>query len=209
MSSSVETLRVFVVRALASHRVGLLHIDDMQRFSDGNELLKRQAMALVISIANSACCSLLWSGTQDALKVIQTNMESVRRVLRRGAIQIQAPLNGDDRFFSDLVRVFLKHQVVTPHLEPSVALNELLLNMTAGVPGILNSLIVACLESSFINKRPLSPTLIKMVYHEQFVSIKPSIKVLNSLRSQPNQGWDIEIDKVLSKFLRDIRSSED
>jgi hypothetical protein len=203
-SASVESLRVHVVRALASHCVGLLHVDDMQRFDEGNKLMKQQAVALLISIANTCCCSLLFSGTQDALNVIENNMESVRRVLRRGSIQLKAPYSDDDPFFSKLVLSILKYQVHETRLEPSGNVIKLLLNMTAGIPGLVNSLLVATLEASFMSRKPLTEALIRAVFEDQFSLIKPCIKVLNTLRTQPEQGWNVRADTSVSKFMNDL-----
>lgn len=201
-SASVETLRVHVVKALAAHRVGLLHIDDIQRLSEGNKTLMLQAVALIISIANTCCCSLLFSGTPAALKVVQSNMESTRRILRRGSIMIPTPKSIEDPFFSGLVKQLLKHQICDESLPASAEIQELLLNMTAGIPGVLNSVVVTALERSYLFRRPLSAALLRDAFESQFEPIRSAIKTLNTLRKQSALDWRQDIDDEVSNHLK-------
>ncbi len=200
-SHSVDTLRVLVATALATHHVGLLHIDDVQRFSEGNSETLKQAASTLIGLANICKCSLLFSGTPPALTVIQANFETTRRISRRGGVQIMTPTTIQDKFFRELMDFLFTYQFSKNPLIIDDELREKLLRLTAGVPAILTSLYVSTLEVSVLGRTSLTANLFDSVWQQQFAPLIPAVSALNTQRMKRDQGWNEETDKQLNAFL--------
>ena len=97
LGKSAETMKVHIARALRIHCVGLLHVDDVQRWGESDATAKRTSVAMLVGLANTIGCALLLSGTQAAVGVLQSNFEATRRANRRPAVLLTAPKDEEDR----------------------------------------------------------------------------------------------------------------
>lgn len=198
---SVETQRVLITRALISCGVGLLHIDDLQRLGEGTKTFRDAVSAMIIGIANTAGCSLLFSGTVDALSVLQSNFEVARRANRRGSIVLQPPTDENADFFTALVHFLFHHQLQDSLSTPTSLLCSNLLGLTAGNPGVLVMLYVATQETALLTGQALSLELFKDVLRDQFSALITPLKKLNLMRSRGNLSWDSELDRSIGHHI--------
>lgn len=198
---SAEAMKVHIARALRIHCVGLLHVDDVQRWGEADSKLRQTSVAMLVGLSNTIGCSLLLSGTAEALKVLQSSFESSRRANRRSAVILESPLEADDLFLTALIDYLFSFQVCQPQVAPTKAIRKLLLTLTAGVPGVLTSLYVATQETALTLNVPLSAALFQEVMQSDFGILSKSVKDLRALRSKGRNSWDPEVDKQFSKFL--------
>lgn len=198
---SAESMKVHIARALRIHCVGLLHVDDVQRWGEADARLRLTSVAMLVGLSNTIGCSLLLSGTPEALKVLQSSFESSRRANRRSAVILESPLEADDLFLTALIDYLFSFQVCQPQVAPTKAIRKLLLTLTAGVPGVLTSLYVATQETALTLNIPLSAALFQEVMRSDFGILSKSVKDLRTLRSKGRNSWDPEVDKQFSNFL--------
>lgn len=197
----VEAQRVLITRALASSGVGLLHIDDLQRLAEGSRTHRDATSAMIIGIANTAGCSLLFSGTLDALGVLQSNFEVARRANRRGSFVLQPPRDDDSEFFTTLVTFLFRYQLVNAPVAPTPELCRHLLNLTAGIPGVLVMLYVAAQETAVVTDRPLDVQLFGDVMRDQFSTLQAPIRTLNRMRKRGVLTWSSGLDQAIGQRL--------
>lgn len=198
---SAEAMKIHIARALRIHCVGLLHVDDVQRWGEADARLRQTSVAMLVGLSNTIGCSLLLSGTPEALKVLQSSFESSRRANRRSAVILESPLEADDLFLTALIDYLFSFQVCQPQVAPTKAMRKLLLTLTAGVPGVLTSLYVATQETALTLNIPLSTSLFREVMPSDFGILSTSVKDLRALRSKGRNSWDPEVDKQFSNFL--------
>lgn len=198
---SVESQRVLITRALASSGVGLLHIDDLQRLGEGSRTHRDAVSAMIIGIANTAGCSLLFSGTLDALGVLQSNFEVARRANRRGSFLLQPPRDDEAEFFNTLVKFLFRYQLVRQPVAPTPELCRHLLNLTAGIPGVLVMLYVAAQETAVVTSRALDAQLFSDVMRDQFGTLQAPIRKLNRMRKQGALKWSSGLDQAIGQRL--------
>ena len=201
---SAESMKVRIARALRSHCVGLLHVDDVQRWGEADAKTRTMSVAMLVGLSNTIGCALLLSGTLAALAVLQSNFESSRRANRRSAVMLQAAQDGEDPFFSSLVNFLFKYQLTLPAVAPTPELRQTLLYLTAGVPGVLTSLFVATQEAALLLGCPLSVELFREVMENDFGILSGSVKELRSLRAQGKNQWDAALDNQIAEFLKKV-----
>lgn len=201
---SAESMKVRIARALRSHCVGLLHVDDVQRWGEADSKTRSMSVAMLVGLSNTIGCALLLSGTLAALAVLQSNFESSRRANRRSAVMLQSAQDGEDPFFSGLVNFLFKYQLTVPAVAPTPELRQALLYLTAGVPGVLTSLFVATQETALLLGCPLSAELFREVMQNDFGILSDSVKELRSLCSKGKNQWDAALDKQIADFLKKV-----
>ena len=147
---SYETLMTRFVQVAATHSLGLLHMDDVQRLKESSTV-KNHAMQLIIRLANVARFGVLFTGTEDIAAVIesmaprkkdederfQQEYEVTRRVIEDGSFQLERPKSHQDKFFRRLVNMLLRYQWLDVPLVPSDDLYEFLYDLSAGMPSVL------------------------------------------------------------------------
>lgn len=199
--ASIETQRVLITRALATSGLGLLHIDDLQRLAEGSRSQRDAVSAMITGIANSAGCSLLFSGTIDALAVLQSTFEVARRSSRRGSIILEPPINETSPFFFALVKFLFKFQLVEQPVVPTEDLYKHLLKTTAGVPGVLVMLYVAMQETAIASGRSPTKELFDEVMRDQFGALIAPLRKLNAARKRGSKIWSSDLDRELRGAL--------
>lgn len=205
---SVEAQRVLITRALLANGVGLLHVDDLQRLSEGSRTLREAVSAMIIGIANTAGCSLLFSGTPDALSVLQSNFEVTRRANRRGSFVLHPPRGDDSEFFKALVIFLFKYQLVDNPVSPDDVLQSHLLRLTAGIPGVLVMLYVAAQETAIVTGRQLTSDFFNDVMRDQFGTLQAPIRKLNQMRRRGQIKWSRDLDQAIAlQFRKDAADS--
>lgn len=203
-ASSVESKKVLITRALASHFVGVLHIDDVQRLAEGSKTLRAQVVATIIGMANTIGSALILSGTPAAMDVLTANFEAVRRSVRRGSATITAPLTAADPFFVKLIEFLFRHQIAQPQVVPDDRMRRKLLTLTAGIPGVLTALYVATQVTALTTEVPLSEGLFIDVMASQFAMLRPAIRKLNQARKKGVLAWDAQADDLVRRHMNAV-----
>jgi hypothetical protein len=179
---SIESQKVILSRAMASHNVSIIHIDDLQRISERGPGAQSEAAATIIGLANSVGALLMVSGTSDARAIFEKSFEAGRRAMSLGAFELNAPQDITDRFYRELLNFLFRRQLQNQKSVLTEALAGTLLNLTAGNTAITLSLYVACQEACLYHDLALDATLFRRIRDEQFAPLVPALEEMNQRR---------------------------
>jgi hypothetical protein len=182
---SIESQKVILARALASHSVSVIHIDDLQRISERTQAAETEAAAMVIGLANSVGALLILSGTAEARAVFTKSFEAGRRAMSLGAFLLQAPRTAADPFYSQLLQMLFRRQLQRRKCVLTSELADTILELTAGNTGITTSLYVACQEACLYQDKEMNADLFRRVRKEQFYLLVPELERANRRRVSP------------------------
>lgn len=180
---SIDALRTLMARALATHAVGLIHVDDFQRVGERNKTATVEACATIIGLANVVGSALIISGTPDMNKVLETSFEAARRATSRGTIRVTPAQSHLDPFHMKLMEKLFDHQLQKPRVALTDSLSALILNIAGGNIGTEVNLYVAAQEEAIRSGRTLSENLFKEVFDSQFSELAPALARANRRRT--------------------------
>lgn len=201
--STLESLKMTLVRLMSLHRVGLLVIDEMQNIVNSTKN-REDLFNFIVSLSNSLSVPILFIGTPKLKRFMRDNLRTARRfgslgsfnwdrllptIKRRrktskGEVLIEEP-NPDWRRFIDSVW----HTVVlreAPAYMPK-EIEETLFDLTQGVVDFMLKLLIlsqmrALTVSLKDEERPetLTPGLLRRVFEDHFEHVKPMTDALRS-----------------------------
>lgn len=173
---SIESQKVVLARAMASHSVSVIHIDDIHRIGERGGRAETEAAATIIGLANSVGALLLLSGTSDARPIFTRSFEAGRRAMSAGALELQEPESAADRFYAQLLQFLFRKQLQRKKCVLTDELSDTLLDLTGGNTAITVSLFVVCQEVCLYQDREMTAALFRRVRDEQFASLVPALK---------------------------------
>ena len=172
---SIESQKVVLARALAAHSISVIHVDDIQRISERAPKAEIEAAATIIGLANSVGALLALSGTMDARKIFERSFEAGRRAMSLGAIELNAPRNATDSFYSKLLEMLFRRQLQPNKCYLTQELADMLFSLTGGNTAITVSLYVAVQEYCLLHGREMRLDVFEQVRNEQFGLLVPAI----------------------------------
>lgn len=195
-----------VAQIAATHYLGLLHIDDIQRCApgkgDGIRLLE-----FVISLANVVRCPLLISGTSKATRIFAKSFEAGRRISSGGYFEMSLPEEAADENFLMLLNALFKFQL----LDVQVDINErpdlihLIYAYSQGVSAVVVLLYRAALSYALRTK---APSLSADCFHAAYLELKPLHIALEKLKARRNDDHALDeyedlisVDETIRKLL--------
>lgn len=124
-------------QAAASHFVGVIHIDDLQRVWEANASQRDIIYSFIIQLSNVAKIPLVLSGTHKMTRLLAGSLEAARRTVSAGALDLPIPSNSSDVFFRTLVKALFKYQWTDNPLALNEAMYEKLFYWTQGLPALV------------------------------------------------------------------------
>jgi hypothetical protein len=197
---SIHTQILLLTIALASHHVGIVHIDDVQRLGEGTLGDQTDCSSMLISMCNVAGVALVLSGTVQALHVLGANFEVARRSLGRGLPRLVPSADNNDPYYRALLATLFRYQFAAP-CELDGDLIEWFSEHTAAITAVTVALYVAAQEVAVLSGQPMSKSLIIEVYDDQFRELKTALAVLNRIRKDGAETFATEADEQVNAFL--------
>jgi hypothetical protein len=124
-------------QAAASHFVGVIHIDDLQRIWEAKRTQRDIIFSFIIQLANAARIPLILSGTPPMTRLLANSLEAARRSVSGCAIQLTPPKDASDKFFDSLLTALFRYQWVDKGLVLSGDEKIKFHFWTQGIPGIM------------------------------------------------------------------------
>lgn len=201
--STLESLKMSLVRLMSLHRVGLLVIDEMQNIVNSTKN-REDLFNFIVSLSNSLSVPILFIGTPKLKRFMHGTMRTARRFGSMGSFNwdrllptikrvkgtgknqtiVEEP-NPDWRRFIDSVwqSVILRE---TPTYMPK-DIEDTLFDLTQGVVDFMMKLLIlsqlrALTVSLKNSERPetLTPGLLRRVFEDHFEHVKPMTDALRS-----------------------------
>lgn len=200
--STVETMLSAFADAAASHYLGLLHIDDLQRVLDSGAGVKA-IVRFVIQLASTMKFPVVYTSTNEMEDVFEQlkNFESARRALKDGSFVLERPESADDPFFKIMFGQLMRYQWTDVPLAPSDALRKRLYVLSAGITAILLFLHKAAQKHALsINAQGL---LLEHYYHVYRHRLRPIRKSLHALRRRTETDM-VALDRFLERLSKEF-----
>lgn len=197
LKSSVDKLIFAFGQAALTHRLGLLHIDDLQRVAESPKG-RQFALQLIIQLANVVRCPVIFSGTPSAITMLEASFEAARRVCSGGAYLLDRPKSADDKFFVRLAETALKYQWLN---EPLLVDNQVLKKLFDLSCGITSVLLYLCKQAQIQALERESNALTIDDFKDAYDSrLRPLHKALKGLRRSRSTAANDEYEEAVKKL---------
>lgn len=189
-NSSIDKLIGVFAQAAATHFLGILHIDDLQRVTESNTG-RKLVVQTMIQLANVLKCPVIFSGTPETMELLGETFEVARRTTKNGSFTLSRPLSSEDPFFARLFKEAMRYQWLDQPINPTPELRNQLYQMSAGITSVF----------LFLHKQAQKYALskgdkeLKFAHYTQVyrARLKPLRKALNELRKGgPNGAQQFE-----------------
>lgn len=173
-----EKIELFA-RAASTYKLGLLHIDDLQRLVDGGLGTGRQVLNLLIQLANVVQVPLVLSGTYRMANLVATSFEASRRTTSAGYIDMLPPKDHQDEHFTAMCIALFKHQILTEQIKLDESMLKTLFDLSVGLPAVLVTVFYHAQKLALKNDIPrLSETLLRDAFDQNCMLLKPALAAL-------------------------------
>lgn len=197
LKSSVDKLIFAFGQAALTHRLGLLHIDDLQRVAESSKG-KQLALQLIIQLANVVRCPVIFSGTPRAIAMLEESFEAARRVCSGGAFLLDLPKSADDRFFVRLTQTVLKYQWLDVPLVVDDKTLKKLFDLSCGITSVL---LFLCKQAQIQALDRGSAALEISDFVDAYdLCLRPLHKALRGLRRSKSRAAIDEYEEAVKKW---------
>lgn len=176
--STLNSLKMALIRLLNIHCVGTLVIDEMQNIVNSRKD-REELFNFLVSLSNSLKVPLIFIGTYKLQPFMQTTMRSARRTGSMGSFTWN-PISRKSSHWSNLTAALWKAAALRD-LEDEMpeAVSDALYDLSQGVTDIvvklfiLTQLRVLALTSERMMPERITPGLLRKVYEDHFSHIRP------------------------------------
>jgi len=174
----VDSMMDILMTVLVRHHVGLLVTDEFQNLQVSSHRYRNETIQMFDELANNLYIPSVKIGTPDTILIFDRNSRHKRRL---GQI-IELLHLSDEKSWERAMKALFQFQPLKHPVDRNVAIENLLMELTAGVPNYLIGLWEASiLEAIRSGKEKLSQTLIKRAFNQRF-------PLLRSVTRNINQG---------------------
>jgi len=139
---SVDTLIGKFAQVAATHKLGILHLDDFQRVTE-SQVGRERVLHFIMQLANVIGCPIIFSGTPATLKVLEKmenkaqGFETARRICSAGHFSLQRPIAATDAEFMNMVSILLKFQWLDDLLGKNADVFNTLYGLSCGITSVV------------------------------------------------------------------------
>jgi len=143
---TVDALIARFAQAAATHKLGILHVDDFQRVTE-SQVGREKVLHFIMQMANVIGCPLIFSGTPQTLKVLEkmaakagnleTAFETARRIGSAGHFVLERAQSAQDGDFKNMANALLSFQWLDQPIAKSNQTYEALYKLSCGINSVL------------------------------------------------------------------------
>jgi hypothetical protein len=170
-----------VLQALNRHYVGVFVIDELQNLLIARKDYRTAMLQLLDTFSNKLFVPTLKIGTPDSRELVSDKSRHLRRL---GEPFFLSPLSHDEHAWERAMKTLLTFQPVKKPIERDKRIEDLLANLSAGVPDYLIKLWKqALIEAIRSGKERITQSIIKKVFKQQFPLLRAAINNINQRKS--------------------------
>lgn len=124
----------------STYRLGLLHIDDLQRLTETGAKASQMALNLIIQWSNVVRVPLLLSGTHKAVELLASSFEAGRRAGSAGEEEFCLAESPEDPHFGQLMKALSYCQWLDRPIALDMDIQNAIFGFTQALPGPLLTL---------------------------------------------------------------------
>ncbi|WP_083657790.1 ATP-binding protein [Herbaspirillum camelliae] len=175
-----EILICRVAQVMATHFVGVLHIDDVQRISDGTGAHIGSLISFLMQLSDVVGVPLILSGTSKLIKILNRSMEVGRRVCSGTTVEMTLERKYEKTgAFGALMRGAFKFQILDKDCPNPEELMEYLFDRSQAVNAVAMMLFI---QAQIIGMRRGEEVLTKELIDVAYEGILPLHNALDVLR---------------------------
>ena len=179
--ASVDTMIRNAARVMHDFRVGILVIEEIQNLLNKSKDTER-AMTEVVTMTNEIGLPLLFTGTNKATQLFETDFRLTRRVVGGGLEhweRLKAPSTGTSNDWDFLIERLWKFQWTTELAALTLDFSKLLYDRSQGIIDIALKLFMAAQVVAIRNNYPsITEELLEHAYQTQLKTIHPMLEAL-------------------------------
>lgn len=169
-----------ISKIIRTHHVGFLVIDEFQNLSLMGVGAK-EIIALLVNLRDELGLPIVVVGTYKALKLLEGDMSTGRRLVEGGYFDLQRPTSAQDESWIDLCSIAWKYQWVRNPVEFDPGICDALYDVSQGITGImLSAFSFAQLAAIDNGTECVDANLIRKVYLDRMKPLHPALRVLQS-----------------------------
>jgi len=169
-----------ISKIIRTHHVGFLVIDEFQNLSLMGVGAK-EIIALLVNLRDELGLPIVVVGTYKALKLLEGDMSTGRRLVEGGYFDLQRPTSAQDESWTDLCSIVWKYQWVRNPVELDPGICDALYDVSQGITGImLSAFSFAQLAAIDNGTECVDANLIRKVYLDRMKPLHPALRVLQS-----------------------------
>jgi len=179
---AINRMLELLMTQLNRHHVGLLVVDEFQTLLISSLRYRQEVIQMFDDISNSLYTPLLKIGTPDALGLFEKNSRHKRR---QGEVFELKPFT-DEHTRERILKALYEFQPLRKIIQRTKEIDELLFNLSGGVPDYLIGLWQAVLvEAIRSGKERISKQLIMQVFRKRYPLLRYAIQCINTGKKGP------------------------
>lgn len=169
-----------ITKIIKTHHVGVLVIDEFQNLSLMGVGAKK-IIAFLVNLRDELGLPIVVVGTYKALRLLEGDMSTARRLVEGGYYDLERPASADDSSWTDLCQIAWEYQWVRNPIEFDSEICEALYDVSQGITGLMISAFsFAQLAAIDEETERVDAALIRKVYLERMKPLHPAIRILQS-----------------------------
>lgn len=169
-----------ISKIIKAHHVGFLVIDEFQNLSLMGVGAKK-IIALLVNLRDELGLPIIVVGTYKALRLLEGDMSTGRRLVEGGYFDLQRPTSAQDESWVQLCTIAWKYQWVRNPVEFAPDICQALYDVSQGITGImLSAFSFAQLSAINSGSERVDAALIRQVYVDRMKPLHPALRVLQS-----------------------------
>src|ERR1039458_7484993 len=194
-------------KIITDHHVGMLVLDEFQNLSLMGVGAKK-IIALLVNLRDELGLPIVLVGTYKALRLLEGNMSSARRLCEGGYFDLARPPSAGDEAWNLFCEAAWNYMWVRKPAEFGTEITDALYELSQGISGIMLSVLataqLAAMEDDGAEK--VDADLIRKVYQERMTPLHPAIRILKSGDQNLMEGFD---DLYRNAYPSGDRSEDD
>ncbi|MBS0436301.1 MAG: AAA family ATPase [Proteobacteria bacterium] len=169
-----------ISKIIKAHHVGFLVIDEFQNLSLMGVGAKK-IIALLVNLRDELGLPIVVVGTYKALRLLEGDMSTGRRLVEGGYFDLQRPASAQDKSWIELCEIAWKYQWVRKPIKFDPDICEALYDVSQGITGImLSAFSLAQLAAINNGTECVDAELIRKVYIDRMKPLHAALRVLQS-----------------------------
>jgi len=169
-----------IAKIIRTHHVGLLVIDEFQNLSLMGVGAKK-IIALLVNLRDELGLPIVVVGTYKALRLLERDMSTARRLSEGGYFDLARPTSADDKSWVELCQIAWRYQWIKDPIDFGSDICEALYEVSQGITGIMiNAFMFAQLAAIEDGTERVTADLIHSVFMERMAPLHPAIRILQS-----------------------------
>lgn len=184
-------------KIITTHHVGLLVLDEFQNLSLMG-VGAAKIIAFLVNLRDELGIPIVIAGTYKALRLLEGDLSSSRRLVEGGYYDLKRPLSADDESFNQLCKIAWQYQWTKEQSELTDGTIDALYEVSQGITGIMLSVFASAqLAAIEDGSEIINENTIVNAFNLRMTPLHPAVKILKS----NNPGLIDKFDEALSSAL--------